>query len=250
MSKRKPIDRRYHYPKGYIDKKTGRSKTGFMPASKGAQNFVKGNLQDIKRGNIPFDSLTARERKVFKSLTSDRKENTFSYEGKKYYDPTGVIRTILDRNPATRSQNKLDNLISKQTFLDTFNQNRIPVKSIDKLNSTLFDFKKGDEKQRKDILVNTKRYQSNYGNLLDIIKNLKRLERNGFKINVDNQTGKQAIEELAKFETKKLTEQLKKYNKGDKVKFEIQYNVQVNPFTKQININTKDSTINEMTNTP
>jgi hypothetical protein len=33
-------DRRYHYPKGFIDKRTGKPKTGFMKTEKGARLFV------------------------------------------------------------------------------------------------------------------------------------------------------------------------------------------------------------------
>ena len=46
---RKKIDRLYHYPKGYIDKRTKKPKTGFMSPHLGARLYVEKNLNKIKK---------------------------------------------------------------------------------------------------------------------------------------------------------------------------------------------------------
>jgi hypothetical protein len=59
----KYIDRKYNYPKGYTER--GKKKTGFMNSKLGAKLFVEANLEKIKKGTLPFDSLTTREKRIF-----------------------------------------------------------------------------------------------------------------------------------------------------------------------------------------
>lgn len=233
----KKQDRRYHYPKGYIDKRTRRAKTGFMPPDKGAKIFVKGNFDEIKKGNIPFTSLTDREKKIFKGLVSDRNQNTFYFEGKRYYDPTGSVRFRLNQVPRLKDQKKLDNLLTKQMFDTFFNTNYQPMKAKENLNVSLFQFKAGDKKNLH--------YRSNKGNMLDVIKNLKNYERAGYEIDVDGFKGKSGIIQLKDFEQEAIRKALEGKEFGDGVKFEILYDLKINPKTKKIYIDTDKTKIFE-----
>ena len=68
-------DRKYNYPKGFT--KYGKAKTGFMPAAQGARTFVTNNFDKIKSGSIPFDSLTQREKRVYRGKNNPTFENLY-----------------------------------------------------------------------------------------------------------------------------------------------------------------------------
>ena len=87
-------DRKYNYPKGFT--KYGKAKTGFMPSAQGAKVFVNNNFEQIKKGTIPFDSLTQREKRVYRGKNNKTFENLYTYQGKTYYDPTRTLRVQLD----------------------------------------------------------------------------------------------------------------------------------------------------------
>ena len=231
-------DRRYHYPKGFIDKRTGKPKTGFMKTSQGARLFVERNLKEITKGKVQFENLTPREKQVYKALTSDRAVNTFKYDGKNYYDPTGIIRNTLNKTKIPQGTKDLSNFLSKKQFRNLF---EIPFKSPqaqknEKLNTTLFEFVKGDKQQK---------YRSNKGNLLDVSSLLKKFEKKGYAISVDGQSGRDAVLFLKKFEEQQLQKFLDKYKKGDKIKVEILHNVKINPETKEIRIDTDETDVFE-----
>jgi hypothetical protein len=233
-------DRRYHYPKGFIDKRTGKPKTGFMKTSKGARLFVESNLKEITKGNIEFENLTPREKQVYKALTSDRAVNTYKFQGKKYYDPTGVIRNTLNQTK-TLPQNITDltNYLTKESFNNLF-QAFTPANKIDKFNTSFFEFNKGAKKER---------YRSNRGDLLDVASQLKKLEKQGYAISVDGKSGREALIYLKKWENKAVDDQMKKskldYQNGDPVKVEVLHKVNIDPLSKEIFINTKDTKVHE-----
>lgn len=231
-------NRRYHYPKGYIDPKTKKPKTGFMTSTKGARLYVQTNLKDISKGIIDYDNLTTREKQVYKALTSDRNVNTFKYDNKKFYDPTGIVRNTLNRANIPSDVKDLTNYLSKTAFEKLF---QIPfespsAKKNEKLNVTSFEFVKGDKLQK---------YRTNKGNLLDVSSQLKKFEKQGYAISVDGQSGRDAILFLKKWEERELQKFLDQHKTGEKVKVEILHNVKINPFSKEIVINTNDSNVFE-----
>ena len=154
-----------------------------MPPDKGAKIFVKGNFDEIKKGNIPFTSLTDREKKIFKGLVSDRNQNTFYFEGKRYYDPTGSVRFRLNQVERLRDVKKLDNLITRKRFNELFDTSYQPMQKKENLNFSVLQFKKGSvnvENPRfnfKNNLGQKIHYRTNKGNMLDVIFNLKQYER-------------------------------------------------------------------------
>lgn len=232
-------DRRYHYPKGFIDKRTGKPKTGFMKTSKGARLFVESNLKEITKGNIQFENLTPREKQVYKALTSDRAVNTFKFGNQKYYDPTGVIRNTLNKTSIPQGTKDLTNFLTKDQFQTLFKP-FTPANKIDKFNTSFFEFNKGAKKER---------YRSNRGDLLDVASQLKKLEKQGYVISVDGKSGKDALIYLKKWENEAVDEQIKKskldYQNGDPVKVEVLHKVQIDPLTKEIYINTRDTKVHE-----
>ena len=137
-------DRKYNYPKGFT--KYGKSKTGFMPAAQGAKVFVTNNFEQIKKGTIPFDSLTQREKRVYRGKNNPTFENLYKYGDKTYYDPTRSLRKILDNDPNLKGKRDLTNFLKPDDFKNLFDQRLNPTKYADGTNSTLFDFKKGDKK--------------------------------------------------------------------------------------------------------
>ena len=130
MAKRKSapkyIDRKYNYPKGYTER--GKKKTGFMNSKLGAKLFVEANLDKIKKGTIPYDSLTTREKRVFRGKTSNTLENTYRFGKETFYDPTGVLRKALDNDPKLKGKRDLTNLLPKQAFKEYFDQRINPTK--------------------------------------------------------------------------------------------------------------------------
>ena len=231
-------DRRYHYPKGFIDKRTGKPKTGFMPTAKGARLYVERNLKEITKGNVKFENLTPREKQVYKALTSDRAVNTFKFDGKNYYDPTGIIRNTLNNTNLPKNIKDLTNFLSKKQFKKLF---EIPFKSPtaqrnEKLNTTLFEFVKGDKLQK---------YRSNRGNLLDVSSLLKKFEKQGYAISVDGKSGRDAVLFLKKWEEQQLQQFFAKHKKGERIKVEVLHNVKINPESKEIFIDTDETDVYE-----
>jgi len=259
MAKRKSapkyVDRKYNYPKGYTER--GKKKTGFAPSKLGAKLFVEANFDKIKKGAIPFDNLTTREKRVFRGKTSNTFSNTYQYGDKRFYDPTGALRKILDNIPALKDKRNLTNLLPRQQFENLFNQRINPTKYADGTNSTLFDFKLGGKKQY---------YRDESGTMLDIVTRLKKTKSSGREIRVidtdgKTQTGTAAIEALREFESaalnkyvKDLTEAAKKKGKdatGQKVQLQIVYlSTDYNPFTNTVTYNLNNVQINDLNETP
>lgn len=227
MAKRQ--DRKYNYPKGYIDKRTGKAKKGFMNPTQGARIFVKGNLDEIKKGNIPYTSLTAREKAVFNGLMNPTAQNTYYFKGKQFYDPTGAVRAELNQDPATAGQRNLTNLLTDQDFKEIFNKFISPGKKSELFNLT----------QKEVVDGKIMPYRTKGATNLDLMSRLKRLLGRGYEISVDGKTGKEALEALRTFEMKTIDEKLKGQKNGN---VQIFYKgAKYNPVTKKIEINTEDA---------
>jgi hypothetical protein len=233
-------DRRYHYPKGFIDKRTKKPKTGFMKTAQGARLFVESNLKQITNGDVKFENLTPREKQVYKALTSDRAVNTYKFDGKKYYDPTGVIRNTLNQiKTLPENITDLTNFLTKENFNNLF-QSFTPANKIDKFNTSILQFNKGAKKER---------YRTNRGDLLDVSSQLKKLEKQGYAITVDGQSGRDAIIFLKKWENEAVDNKIKDsrldYQTGDPIKVQVLHKINIDPLSKEIFINTNETKVIE-----
>jgi hypothetical protein len=238
-------DRKYNYPKGFT--KYGKSKTGFMPAAQGARTFVTNNFDKIKSGSIPFDSLTQREKRVYRGKNNLTFENLYKYGDKTYYDPTRSLRKILDNDPNLKGKRDLTNFLKPDDFKNLFDQRLNPTKYADGTNSTLFDFKKGDKKGF---------YRDESGTLLDIVTKLNKIKRSGRNIRVIDTDGKiylgsQAIDVMREFESNKLMDAMKGAKDGDRIQLQIVYlSTDYNPFTNTVTYNLNNVQVNDLNNTP
>jgi hypothetical protein len=238
-------DRKYNYPKGYTEK--GKSKTGFAPTQLGARLFVEANLERIKKGTLPFDSLTTREKRIFRGKTSNTFANQFTYGDKRFYDPTGTLRKILDNIPNLKDKRNLTNLLPQKDFENLFNQNFNPTKYADNSNSSFYDFTAGGKK---------KFYRDESGSLLDIVTRLKKTRQSGREIRVIDLDGKiltgaQAIEQIRQFEADQVQKALSQAKPGEKVQLQIVYlSTDYNPFTNTVTYNLNNVQINNLANTP
>ena len=241
-------DRKYNYPKGFT--KYGKAKTGFMPAAQGARTFVTNNFDKIKSGSIPFDSLTQREKRVYRGKNNPTFENLYKYGDKTYYDPTRTLRKILDNditNPELKGKRDLTNFLTPENFKQIFNQRLNPTKYADGSNSTLFDFTKGDKKEF---------YRDQSGTLLDVVTRLNKIKRSGRNIRVINTDGEiklgtEAIDAMRKFESDKLLEFMDKASEGERIQLQIVYlSTDYNPFTNTVTYNLNNVQVNDLNNTP
>jgi hypothetical protein len=238
-------DRKYNYPKGFT--KYGKPKTGFMPAAQGAKVFVTNNFDQIKKGTIPFDSLTQREKRVYRGKNNPTFENLYRYGDKSYYDPTRSLRKILDNDPNLKGKRDLTNFLKPEDFKNLFDQKLNPTKYADGTNSTLFDFKKGDKKGF---------YRDESGTLLDIVTKLNKIKRSGRNIRVIDTDGKiylgsQAIDVMREFESSKLMEAMDAAKEGDRIQLQIVYlSTDYNPFTNTVTYNLNNVQVNNLNNTP
>lgn len=236
MAKKK--DRLYHYPKGYIDPKTGKKKTGFMDRKSGARTYVRSNLEAIKKKELPFDSLTAREKAVYRGLVSNTSKNTVYYNGKQYYDPTGKLRSVLDQDPATAGKRNLTNLLMEYEFRQIADRFLQPAGKNDLMNIT----------QRKIVDGKKLDYITRTATNLDMISRLTRLIKKGYELNVNGKKGMKALEALRKFEQKEIDKALKGKKNGN---VQIFYKgLKINPFDKKIKISTKDAETRNFDDTP
>jgi len=238
-------DRKYNYPKGFT--KYGKTKTGFMPAAQGAKVFVTNNFEQIKKGTIPFESLTQREKRVYRGKNNPTFENLYRYGDKSYYDPTRSLRKILDNDPNLKGKRDLTNFLKPEDFKNLFDQKLNPTKYADGTNSTLFDFKKGDKKGF---------YRDESGTLLDIVTKLNKIKRSGRNIRVIDTDGKiylgsQAIDVMREFESSKLMEAMNAAKEGDRIQLQIVYlSTDYNPFTNTVTYNLNNVQVNDLNNTP
>jgi hypothetical protein len=238
-------DRKYNYPKGFT--KYGKSKTGFMPAAQGAKVFVTNNFDQIKKGVIPFDSLTQREKRVYRGKNNPTFENLYRYGDKTYYDPTRTLRKSLDNDPALKGKRDLTNLLKPEDFKNLFDQRLNPTKYADGTNSTFFDFKKGDKKQF---------YRDESGTLLDIVTKLNKIKKSGRNIRVIDtkgviHLGVKAIDVMRKFESDKLLEVTDAAKEGQQIQLQIVYlSTDYNPFTNTVTYNLNNVQVNNLKDTP
>ena len=241
-------DRKYNYPKGFT--KYGKAKTGFMPAAQGARTFVTNNFDKIKSGSIPFDSLTQREKRVYRGKNNPTFENLYKYGDKTYYDPTRTLRKILDNditNPELKGKRDLTNFLTPENFKQIFDQRLNPTKYADGTNSTLFDFTKGD---KKDF------YRDQSGTLLDVVTRLNKIKRSGRNIRVIDTNGEiklgtEAIDAMRKFESDKLLEFMDKASEGERIQLQIVYlSTDYNPFTNTVTYNLNNVQVNDLNQTP
>ena len=238
-------DRKYNYPKGFT--KYGKAKTGFMPAAQGARTFVTNNFDKIKSGSIPFDSLTQREKRVYRGKNNPTFENLYKYGDKTYYDPTRTLRKSLDNDPALKGKRDLTNLLKPEDFKNLFDQRLNPTKYADGTNSTFFDFKKGEKKTF---------YRDESGTLLDRVTKLNKIKRSGRNIRVidtngDIKLGTEAIDTMRNFESDKLKEVMSAANEGERIQLQIVYlSTNYNPFTNTVTYNLNDVQVNNLNQTP
>ena len=239
-------DRKYNYPKGFT--KYGKSKTGFMPAAQGAKVFVTNNFEQIKKGTIPFDSLTQREKRVYRGKTNKTFENLYTFQGKSYYDPTRTLRVQLENvTSIPKGARDLTNYFKPEDFKERFNQLLNPTKYADGTNSTLFDFVKGDKK---------KFYRDESGTLLDIVTRLNKVKRSGRNIEVidtmgEKHLGVKAIDVMRTFESDKLLEYTTAAEDGERIQLQIVYlSTKYNPFTNTVIYKLNDVQVNNLNQTP
>ena len=238
-------DRKYNYPKGFT--KYGKSKTGFMPAAQGAKLFVTDNFDKIKSGSIPFDSLTQREKRVYRGKNNPTFENLYRYGDKSYYDPTRSLRKILDNNPELKGKRDLTNFLKPEDFKNLFDQRLNPTKSADGTNSSFYDFKKGDKKQF---------YRDESGTLLDIVTKLNKIKRSGRNIRVIDTDGKiytgtQAIDTMRQYESDQLQKAIEAAKEGQQIQLQIVYlSTDYNPFTNTVTYNLNNVQVNNLKDTP
>jgi hypothetical protein len=238
-------DRKYNYPKGFT--KYGKSKTGFMPAAQGAKVFVTNNFDQIKKGVIPFDSLTQREKRVYRGKNNPTFENLYRYGDKSYYDPTRSLRKILDNNPELKGKRDLTNFLKPEDFKNLFDQRLNPTKYADGTNSSFYDFKKGDKKQF---------YRDESGTLLDIVTKLNKIKRSGRNIRVIDTDGKiytgtQAIDTMRQYESDQLQKAIEAAKEGQQIQLQIVYlSTDYNPFTNTVTYNLNNVQVNNLKDTP
>ena len=239
-------DRKYNYPKGFT--KYGKAKTGFMPSAQGAKVFVNNNFEQIKKGTIPFDSLTQREKRVYRGKNNKTFENLYTYQGKTYYDPTRTLRVQLDNvTTIPKGTRDLSNYLKPEDFKERFNQLLNPTRYSDGSNSTFYDFKKGSKKGF---------YRDESGTLLDILTKLNKVKRSGRNIRVidtngDIKLGTEAIDTMRNFESDKLNEAMSAANEGERIQLQIVYlSTNYNPFTNTVTYNLNDVQVNNLNQTP
>ena len=250
----KYIDRKYNYPKGYTER--GKKKTGFMNSKLGAKLFVEANLEKIKKGSLPFDSLTTREKRIFRGKQSNTFSNTFQFNNKNFYDPTGVLRKALDNIPNLKGKRNLTNLLPEKDFKEFFNQRINPTKG--KINdkerskwlefsSSLYDFNKGEKKQF---------YRDQSGSMMDIVSKLNKSRKQGREIRVIDtdgsiKTGVDAIERMRSFESEKVKEFTDKAKEGQNIQLQIIYiSTDWNPYTNTVTYNLNNVQVNDLNATP
>jgi hypothetical protein len=246
QKKTKYIDKKYNYPKGFV--KYGKPKTGFMPSKLGAKLFVNKNFDEIKKGNIPFDKLTTREKKVYRGKFSTTFDNLFQFENKRYYDPTGTLKTILaNKLPELKGKKNLTNFLPKKEFVEFFNFEYNPTKYADGANSTFFDFLKGKAKEY---------YRDQSGTLLDIATRLNKSRDSGRQIKVigkDNEIfyGVKAIEKMREYEAQELETLTEQTPEGQPIQLQIVYlSNSFNPYTNTITYNLNNTQVNDLNSTP
>jgi hypothetical protein len=238
-------DRKYNYPKGFT--KYGKSKTGFMPSAQGAKLFVTDNFDKIKSGSIPFDSLTQREKRVYRGKNNPTFDNLYRYGDKSYYDPTRSLRKILDNNPELKGKKDLTNFLKPEDFKNLFDQRLNPTKYADGTNSSFYDFKKGDKKQF---------YRDESGTLLDIVTKLNKIKRSGRNIRVIDTDGKiytgtQAIDTMRQYESEQLQKAIEAAKEGQQIQLQIVYlSTDYNPFTNTVTYNLNNVQVNNLKDTP
>lgn len=249
MAKKKPstgyTDRKYNYPKGYTE--NGKKKTGFMPSKLGAKVFVSQNLDNIKKGVVKFENLTTREKRVYRGKTSNTFANTYQFGDKRYYDPTGTLRKILDNVPALKDKRNLTNLLPAEDFKNLFNQRLNPTQYADGSNSSFYKFKKGDKKQF---------YRDETGTMLDVVTKLSKLKGSNREIRVIDTDGKiytgtQAIEAMREFESLRLEKAKENTKEGQLIQLQIVYlSTDYNPYTQTVTYNLNNVQINDLNTTP
>jgi hypothetical protein len=238
-------DRKYNYPKGFT--KYGKSKTGFMPSAQGAKLFVTDNFDKIKSGSIPFDSLTQREKRVYRGKNNPTFDNLYRYGDKSYYDPTRSLRKILDNNPELKGKRDLTNFLKPEDFKNLFDQRLNPTKYADGTNSSFYDFKKGDKKQF---------YRDESGTLLDIVTKLNKIKKSGRNIRVIDTDGKiytgtQAIDTMRQYESDQLEKAIQAAKEGQQIQLQIVYlSTDYNPFTNTVTYNLNNVQVNNLKDTP
>jgi hypothetical protein len=218
-----------------------------MPSAQGAKLFVTDNFDKIKSGSIPFDSLTQREKRVYRGKNNPTFDNLYRYGDKSYYDPTRSLRKILDNNPELKGKRDLTNFLKPEDFKNLFDQRLNPTKYADGTNSSFYDFKKGDKKQF---------YRDESGTLLDIVTKLNKIKKSGRNIRVIDTdgkiyTGSQAIDTMRQYESDQLQKAIEAAKEGQQIQLQIVYlSTDYNPFTNTVTYNLNNVQVNNLKDTP
>jgi hypothetical protein len=228
---------KYRYPKGHP--KAGQ----FQPAKEGARQFIRENFNEISDGKIEIKKLSAQEKRIYAGLKGSDYKNRFIYNNEKLYDPTGVLRTSIPK------------LKNNTTDLKNF-LNEDAQKTILKLYDTAHQFATDKERVTfiKGKFQDLSRYQTKFGELLDILKLVEKYEKKGFKLKLTNLKGKssagaQAVLDLTKYENKKIA-QMQKKHKDKFLRMRFEYKPAINSKKKTIEIKLKETTFQDLSNTP
>jgi len=233
--------RRSRYPKGYIDPKTGKSKAGqFVSKADQDRLFVKENLRNIARGAIDYKTLSTREKRIYQAQITRPWENTFYFQGKRFYDYTGTLKDLLF--PTTGGDRNLTNYYTKRD-LEEIIENNVRFQKNDPFRQSWYSSENG-----KDL----KFYKTKTDGTIKLIEKLKKMQNAGYSVEVDGQFGTAAIQRLRDFE-REVQEENNVQNRiknQQPVTLRIDYSIKINPFKKIINVDTSKATWTELEGTP
>lgn len=233
--------RRNRYPKGYIDPRSGKSKGGqFVSKADQDRLFIKDNLRNIARGIIDYKSLSTREKKIYQAQVTRPWENTFYFKGKRFYDYTGTLKDLVF--PVTNGDRNLTNYFTERDLMELIKDN-VRFQKNDPFRQSWYESEQGQD---------LKFYRTKTDGTIKLIEKLKKMQKAGYTINVDGQYGSQAIQRLKDFE-KEVQEENNIQNRiknQQPVTLRIDYDIQINPFKKIINVDTKKAKWSELEGTP
>jgi hypothetical protein len=229
---------KYRYPKGHP--KAGQ----FQPAKEGARQFIRENFNQISDGKIEIKKLTAQEKRIYAGLKGSDYKNRFVYGKEKLYDPTGFLRTSL---PTLKN-----NTIDLKNFLPKEAQESI-------LKTYATDKKLKNEEQTvtfiKGKLDDLKSYKKKSGELLDVLKLVDQYRKKGLTLKLldlkgNPSEGAQAVLNLTNYQNNKQQEAQEGKKDGDYIRLRFEYSPVINVKNKTITINLKETTFQDLSNTP
>jgi len=200
------------------------------------------DFEKIKSSPDLYDSLSTRKKLIYKAYEKKPWENIYRLEGKQFYDYGNAFSNLVNKQlskdfPELQKTRNLDKVftspqqreliktvLAKQTrteFLPTWQRQDF---------STSLSVQKGGKLQT---------YKVGDGTALDFTRQLKELQKKGFKIDVDGQGGRDALRLIQQFERARKDKLGKNLAPGQKVV--IRHQLQIDPFKKKVIVKTKDS---------